>query len=463
MANESGARARTDTAERYARGGGGCAREGGGHARVEGAYGGGGAAGGGAPRALVVAQFVNAVGDGAFYVSSALYFTRIVGLSAPQIGAGLAVAWAVGSVAGVPLGHLADRRGPRGTAVLLALTTAVSVASSLVVRSFVPFLCAAVVYAAAQSGLAAARQALLAGLVGPAARTRVLARLQAVLNGGLAVGAALGGLALHAGTRTAYLSVFALDAVAFLACALILGRLPSAMATATATATATAMATATATGPGPVDGGPGLAVLRDRPYALLALLNALMLLRMPLLSLALPLWIVERTAAPGWTVSALFVLNTGVVMLFQVRAARSVTDLATAARAVRWSGAVMCAACAVFALSGALPGSGDGAGAGAAGAAVAVLVLGAVLQVLAEMRHSAGAWQIGFALAPADRIGQYQGFYGSGVPVARTLGPLLVTTLLIGRGVPGWLLLGGIFLVAGAATGPAVRWAERAR
>ncbi|MYV64526.1 MFS transporter, partial [Streptomyces sp. SID2131] len=282
------------------------------------------------------------------------------------------------------------------------------------------------------------------------------------LNGGLAVGAALGGLALHAGTRSAYLSVFALDAVAFLGCALILGRLP-----------------AVAPAAGPAGGGPGLAVLRDRPYALLALLNALMLLRMPLLSLALPLWIVERTAAPGWTVSALFVLNTGVVTLFQVRAARSVTDLATAARAVRWSGAVMCAACAVFALSGAvsgalsgglpgsLPGSspefGRGAGAGAVGAAVAVLVLGAVLQVLAEMRHSAGAWQIGFALAPADRIGQYQGFYGTGVPVARTLGPLLVTTLLIGWGMPGWLLLGGVFLVAGAATGPAVRWAEAAR
>ncbi|MFJ4871195.1 MFS transporter [Streptomyces sp. NPDC088757] len=403
-----------------------------------------------APRALVVAQSVNAVGDGAFYVSSALYFTRVVGLSAPQIGAGLAVAWAVGSLAGVPLGHLADRRGPRGTAVLLALATAASVASFLVLRSFVPFLCAAVAYATAQSGLAAARQALLAGLVGPAARTRALARLQATLNGGLAVGAALGGLALHAGTRSAYLSVFALDAVAFLGCAAVLGRLP-----------------AVAPAPGPTGGGPGLAVLRDRPYALLALLNALMLLRMPLLSLALPLWIVERTAAPGWTVSALFVLNTGVVMLFQVRAARSVTDLATAARAVRWSGAVMCAACAVFALSGALPralsGALSGAGPGAGAVGFAVLVLGAVLQVLAEMRHSAGAWQIGFTLAPADRIGQYQGFYGTGVPVARTLGPLLVTTLLIGRGVPGWLLLGGVFLAAGAATVPAVRWAETAR
>ncbi|MFJ6249448.1 MULTISPECIES: hypothetical protein [unclassified Streptomyces] len=198
---------------------------------------------------------------------------------------------------------------------------------------------------------------------------------------------------------------------------------------------------------------------RNRPYVLLALLNALMLLRMPLLSLALPLWIVERAAAPGWTVSALLVLNTVVVMLCQVRAARSATDLATAVRAVRWSGAVMCAACAVFAFSGA-PEGGHGAG---AGGAVAVLVLGAVLQVLAEMRHSAGSWQIGSALAPADRIGQYQGFYGSGVLVARALGPLLVTTLPIGRGVPGWLLLGGVFLVAGAATGPAVRWADTAR
>ncbi|MFC8539386.1 MFS transporter [Streptomyces sp. NPDC057244] len=175
----------------------------------------------------MVAQFVNAVGDGAFSVSSALHFTRIVGLSAPQIGAGLAVAWAVGSAAGVPLGHLADRRGPRGTAVPLALATAASVASFLLPRSFVPLLCAAVAYATAQSGLAAARQVLLAGLVGPAARTRAPARLQAVLNGGLAVGAALGGLALHAGTRSAYPAVFALDAAAFLGCAPVLGRLPA--------------------------------------------------------------------------------------------------------------------------------------------------------------------------------------------------------------------------------------------
>ncbi|MEU7014381.1 MFS transporter [Streptomyces sp. NPDC046385] len=388
-------------------------------------------------RALLLAQLSNSVGDGAFYVTSALYFSLVVGLSAPQIGAGLAVAWGIGSLAGVPLGHLADRRGPRGTSVLLALATSGAVASFLLIRSFVPFLIAATVYATAQSGLAAARQALLAGLVEPADRVGMLARIQATLNAGLAVGAALGGLALHAGTRGAYLTVFALDALGFLVCALVLRGLPP----------------LTGTG-GAADGPARLVVLRDRPYALLTLLNALLLLRLPLLSLALPLWIVERTTAPGWTVSALFVLNTGAVMLFQVRAARSVTGLPEATRAVGRSSLVMLASCAVFAVTAAGFGPWP---------TVAVLVLGAVLQVVAEMRHSAGSWQIGLGLAPADRIGQYQGFYGTGVPVARTLGPLLVTTLLIGGGAAGWLVLGGIFLVAGLATGPAVRWAERSR
>ncbi|MGY3334459.1 hypothetical protein ACVW0K_000558 [Streptomyces filamentosus] len=36
-------------------------------------------------------------------------------------------------------------------------------------------------------------------------------------------------------------------------------------------------------------------------------------------------------------------------------------------------------------------------------------------------------------------------------------------TLLVGGGPAGWLLLGGVFLLAALATGPAVRWAVRTR
>ncbi|MFE2343333.1 MFS transporter [Streptomyces sp. NPDC059431] len=334
-------------------------------------------------------------------------------------------------------GALDDRRGPRGTSVLLAVATAASVCSFLFIRSFWAFLAAVLVYATAQCGLAAARQALLAGLVAPGERTGVLAHLQAVLNAGLAVGAALGGLALGVGTERAYFAVFVLDALAFLLCAAVLLRLP-----------------AVAPVPDRAAGEPRLAVLRDRPYALVTLLNAILLLRMPLLSLAIPLWIVERTHAPGWLASALFVLNTVAVMLFQVRVARPVTDLDSARRAVRVSGLVVAAACGVFALS-ALPRSGW--------AAAAILLAGAVLQVDAEMRQSAGSWQIGFELAPAERMGQYQGFFGTGVPVARTLGPLVLTSLLLLWGIPGWLLLGGLLLAASYAMGPAVRRAEASR
>lgn len=387
----------------------------------------------GPQRLLALAQLSNSVGDGAYYTTSALYFTQVVGLAPARVGLGLTVGWAVGSLVGVPLGRLADRRGPRGTAVLLALATGLAVASFTVVRGFVPFVLVACAYAAAQSGLAAARQALLAGLVSAEERTRLLAHLQSTLNAGLAVGAGLGGLALHAGTRTAYLAVFTLDAVSFLVCAALLLRLPS----------VTPM-------PGRRRGG--LGVLRDRPYALVALLNTVLLLRLPLLSLVLPLWITRRTDAPAWLVSALFVLNTGAVMLFQVRAARRVTGLASAVRALHRAGWVMLAACVVFALS---------AGA-STGVAVAVLVAGAALQVAAEMGQSAGSWQLSFELAPADRVGEYQGLFGTGVTVARTLGPLVLTALLVEWGTPGWLLLGGAMLAASYAMGPAARAARRA-
>ncbi|TMR25683.1 MFS transporter [Nonomuraea turkmeniaca] len=377
---------------------------------------------------LAQAQFANSVGDGVYLVTSAFYFARIVGLPAAEIGLGLTLGWAVGTVAGVPLGHLADRRGPRGVAVLLAIMTAVAVVSFMFVRSFAPFVLVACLYGTAQTGLSAARQALLAGLVEPADRTVVRAALQATLNGGLAVGAGLGGLALWIDTPAAYLTLFALDALSFLVAAALLLRLP-----------------AVRPAPAPAT-GPKLAVLRDRPYAVITLINAVMLVYMPLLSVVVPLWIAERTSAPSWVVSALLLINTGSVLLFQVRMARRVKGLRDASSSVRQAGLVMLAACVVFALSP---------------YGWMFLLVAAALLVLGEMLLAAGAWEISFGLAPDDRQGQYQGFFSSGVAVARMCGPVALTALVLGGGTLGWLLLGAIFVTAGAAMAPAVRWALR--
>ncbi len=377
---------------------------------------------------LAQAQFANSVGDGAYLVASAFYFAKVVGLPPAQIGIGLTAGWAVGMVAGVPLGHLADRRGPRGVAVTLAVATAVAVASFALVRSFVPFLLVTCLYGIAQTGLSAARQALLAGLVPPAERTSARAMLQATLNGGLAAGAGLGGIALWLDTPAAYTALFALDAAGFLVAAALLLRLP-----------------ALRPAGGAVPSG-RLTVLRDRPYALVTLINAVLLFYMPLLSVIVPLWIAGRTSAPSWVVAALLLVNTGSVLAFQVRVARRVRTLREASASVRRAGLMMLAACAVFALSP---------------YGWPYLLLGAALLVWGEMLLAAGAWEISFGLAPDDRQGQYQGFFGTGTAVARMLGPVALTALVLGGGTLGWLALGAMFATAGAAMAPAVRWARR--
>lgn len=383
-------------------------------------------------RLLAAAQLTDAVGLGGYLVCSGLYFTRIVGLTPTEVGLGLTVGWAVGLLAGVPLGHLADRYGARGITSGLALAAGATLGLFLLVDGLLAFVVVASLYGAAQCGLAAARQGLLAALVAPGERTRVRAMAQAAINGGIAVGAGLGGLALHLDTPAAYRAVFVLDAVSLVVSALVTVRLPAAAG-------------------GPPADGAVLAVLRDRPYAVLAALNMVLQLHIPLITLAIPLWIVQRTEAPGWTVSALLVLNTLSVVVFQVRVARRVTGLVSAARQVRAAGVVLLAACAVFALSAA----------GSSGwVAVVILLAAGSLQALAEMMQASGSWELGFGLAPAGRHGQYQGFYGSGFAVARMVGPLLVTTVVLGWGAWGWLALGALFLLAGLATVPAVHMAR---
>jgi hypothetical protein len=43
------------------------------------------------------------------------------------------------------------------------------------------------------------------------------------------------------------------------------------------------------------------------------------------------------------------------------------------------------------------------------------------------------------------------------------LGPTQLTTLVLGWGAIGWLVVGALFLGTSCATGPAVRWAARIR
>src|SRR5437660_487184 len=94
---------------------------------------------------MAVSTFVNTIGNGMYMTVMVMYFTRSVGLPAAQVGLGLTVAGLVGLVAGVPVGHLADRRGPREVSVVLGVLAALVMAAFTMVHVFWQFLLVAVV------------------------------------------------------------------------------------------------------------------------------------------------------------------------------------------------------------------------------------------------------------------------------------------------------------------------------
>ncbi|MEV4629245.1 MFS transporter [Micromonospora sp. NPDC049523] len=389
----------------------------------------------GAARILAVSTLVQTVGRGIWLTASALFLTRSVGLSVAQVGLGLTVTALVSLVASAPMGYLADRFGPRGIQLLGLLASAGLTAALIAVRSFPQFLLVGVATALSDAAFRGARGAMIAGAVPPDQRVRTRAYLRATTNLGISLGTVLAGVGLAADTRTAYVTLIAVNAASLAGAALVL--IPLAPIP-------------------PVRGsgnGPRLIALRDRPFLAFTVLDGLMSMHFGLLNIALPLWIAQHTHAPRWLISVLLLVNTTVIVLFQVRASRGTEELTGAAHAARRAGVAIGVACLLYAASGGVP----------TPVAVALLVAGALVHVIGELWHSAAGWGISFGLAPAHAQGQYQGAYGMGMQLGGMLAPVLVTTLAIGWGAPGWLVLAVLFTLLGAAQPRVVRWAARHR
>ena len=389
----------------------------------------------GPSRTLALSTLVNTVGRGTWLTASALFLTRSVGLSVTQVGVALTLTALVSLVASTPMGYLADRLGPRGLQMAALLASAGCTAALVAVRSFTGFLVVGVLMAVADAGTRGARGALIAGAVPPDQRVRTRAYLRAVTNVGISVGTVLAGFALSADTRGAYVTLILLDAATYVLAAAVLLRLPPVPPM-----------------PAPAH-GPRLIALRDRPFLAFTVLDGLMSMHFSLINIALPLWIAGHTTAPNWLISACLLVNTVVVILFQVRASRGTEDLTGAGRAARRAGVLLAVACALFAAGGGVP----------VAAAVPLLLGGALVHVVGELWHAAAGWGISFGLAPAHAHGQYQGAYGMGMQLGSMVAPVVVTTLAIGWGVPGWLVLGVVFMLLGALVPPVVRWAARTR
>jgi MFS family permease len=419
-------------------------------------------------RRYALVTLVDATGTGMFLTASVLFFTRFVGLAAGSVALGLSLAGLTAMIGAVPLGSLGDRFGYRPVWVLVTAVQAVVYAAYPFVRTFPEFIALAVVASLAEVGGSPIRGGYLSRIAGQEQRVRARAYNQAVSNAGWALGALGAGVALGVGTRAAYVSLLLADAASFAIATVILLTLPAApparprpAGPADAGPAGTEHAGAASAGSEPAGSGSSSRrardtrprpVLRDLRYLTVCVLNGLLMTYGALFTVGLPLWIVRRTHAPAWTVAGTFLVSTLLVVTLQVRASRGTDTVPGAARGVRKSGALLLAACLVFASTRALPAPG----------AIIVLGTGCVLLTLGEMLQQAGGWSLSYGLAPEDRQGEYLGAFAMGTRIYDSLGPILVTSMILGFGQLGWTLLG--LLYAGLALGlsAAARWAARA-
>ncbi|GAA3635300.1 MFS transporter [Kineosporia mesophila] len=375
-------------------------------------------------QALLLSSAASATSLGLTFSLTALYLTRVAGIGAHAVGIGLTVAGVLAIATTFLAGNLSDRYGAREVMAAGAVTQAVALAGyCLIDGQVVAFVLLACVLLGAQGIQGTAKVTLVAQAFAGSERNSMRARIRVITNIFVAVGSGLGAVTLAVGTAPAYRAALVAAAVLVLGSALPLARLNPPRAV-------------------PARAPAGSAPLGDRRYLALAALNGVIHVQFEVLTLGMPLWVASRTQAPEALIGVLIVLNTGVVTALQIPATRLVSDVRRAGRTVFAATVLLALACVLYptaAVFGTVT-------------ATAVLVTAVAVHSLGEVLSEAGGWELAFELADPARPGAYQGLSATGAAVGAALAPVVITSTAIAHGLPGWLLLGGVFVSAGAGT-----------
>jgi MFS family permease len=393
-------------------------------------------------RRLSAQSVLSAVGDGVFLTGSAVFFTQVVGLSAAQVGLGLTVAGVATFALAVPLGKLADRYGAKRVWSLSALLEALVYLLWLVVGSMAGYVVMMIGLGLVQTANRASRNAYRIDVFPRAQRVRSQAYFRAARNVGYTLGALLAGIALATNDDAVIRAVPVVTAVLLLLNAALIARLPPVVAH---VEDGEAPLEKAVSGRGPAS------ALRNRGFLAMCVCDGVLGSHQVLLNVVIPLWLVEETDAPRVLLAWLFGTNTVMAVALQVAAARGITTVADSLRAERRGAAFFVLSCGIVLVTHDTVGW----------VTIALVWAGHVTVTGAELLQSAGQWGLQAELSDAARRGEYQGVAQLGYTLGTVWAPAAYTFLAMEWGAEGWLVIGGIVVVAAVLLHPAARAAER--
>jgi MFS family permease len=388
----------------------------------------------GVPRTIAFQSALLAVGSGTFLTGSIVFFNRVLGFTALQIGIGLSVAGLAAAAASLPVGILADRLGGRRSWVAGAAVEAAALAVYPLARTFAEFVGLMVSTTLADSLAGYGRTIYTADAIPAEGRVRTMAFARSYLNLGFTIGTGVAAAALAVGSTAALIGMVLLNSAVLLVDAAVVARLmPVPVARQDR-----------------VRRSP-LAVLRDGPYVAAAALIAILLYHAVIFTDIIPLWVITHTDAPRAILGALFALNTVLAVLLQVPATRGTDSLPATGRLMRRAALATAVACPVAALSGLTRGAWT----------IVALVLAVTLTTGTELWLSAAQWFLQTDVPPPELRGAYVGMGRMISSSAGAAAPVGLTLLAVQTGGWGWWVIAAVFVACAVAAGPVTGWVAR--
>lgn len=378
---------------------------------------------------ILLNALAKAIARGSFVALSVIYLSQGLRLDATQVSLAVFVSGALGLAGSLLGGFIADRWSSKVLTVFASVGLVIAYAAVSARSDLWAAIIAFGAVAVFDRGAAAILGTWIGQRlpVGVATRSRALVR--AVGNLGIAIGAALVALVLVQPAPIPYEMLFLIMAGVECVGVLFLLGAPRTQSVARTV--------------GKNRGALGVFV--DHGFTVFVVGIAAFSTLYLILDFLLPLWVSTASGHDYLLVPIAIIINTTLVVLFQVPVSAFSDTPARAARAIGVSGGILLGAAALFALS-AITSSVVG---------VAFFCLAVVVLTLAEILTSAAGWTLSYAYAPEGRIGAYQGVFGFGTSLGVMVAPIVLTSIVIHPTAEGsawgWLILGGSYTAIGSA------------